>query len=119
MGADRGGAQAWYAEELVAHGDRVLGVARETLGGAAGVVLTIKVAGIHWHYAHRSHAAELTAGYFNTDAGEVRARREKRRNVPPPPPPLPAILQGVGRLTLRSCRATARCAGCAGGTARC
>ena len=31
MGADRGGAQAWYAEELVAHGDRVLGVARETV----------------------------------------------------------------------------------------
>ena len=79
MGADRGGAQAWYAEELVAHGDRVLGVARETLGGAAGVVLTIKVAGIHWHYAHRSHAAELTAGYFNTDAGEVRARREEEK----------------------------------------
>ena len=88
MGADRGGAQAWYAEELVAHGDRVLGVARETLGGAAGVVLTIKVAGIHWHYAHRSHAAELTAGYFNTDAGEVRAERRGETSLlllPPSP----------------------------------
>lgn len=93
MGADRGAAQAWYAEELVAHGDRVLGVARETLGGAAGVVLTIKVAGIHWHYAHRSHAAELTAGYFNTDAGEVRARREE---APPPPPITPPSSAGVG-----------------------
>ena len=111
--ADGGGAQAWYAEELVAHGDRVLGVAREALGGAAGVVLTIKVAGIHWHYAHRSHAAELTAGYFNTDAGEVRARREeeKRPSSSSPPPRDPAgrrsadssILQGYGPLC-RLCR---------------
>ncbi|GJX58642.1 beta-amylase 1, chloroplastic [Tanacetum coccineum] len=26
----------------------------------------VKVAGIHWHYGTRSHAPELTAGYYNT-----------------------------------------------------
>ena len=33
-------------------------------GGA--VEVTLKVAGIHWWYRTRSHAAELTAGYYNT-----------------------------------------------------
>ena len=28
--------------------------------------LAIKCAGVHWWYNSRSHAAELTAGYFNT-----------------------------------------------------
>ena len=28
--------------------------------------LSIKCAGVHWWYAQRSHAAELTAGYYNT-----------------------------------------------------
>ena len=28
--------------------------------------MTLKVAGIHWWYRTRSHAAELTAGYYNT-----------------------------------------------------
>ena len=28
--------------------------------------VTLKVAGIHWWYRTRSHAAELTAGYYNT-----------------------------------------------------
>ena len=28
--------------------------------------LSGKIAGIHWHYRARSHAAELTAGYYNT-----------------------------------------------------
>ncbi len=30
------------------------------------VTLTLKVAGIHWWYKSVSHAAELTAGYYNT-----------------------------------------------------
>ena len=30
------------------------------------VEVTLKVAGIHWWYRTRSHAAELTAGYYNT-----------------------------------------------------
>lgn len=29
------------------------------------VELAIKVAGIHWWYKSRSHAAEMTAGYYN------------------------------------------------------
>ena len=32
--------------------------------GAVGV--TLKVAGVHWWYRTRAHAAELTAGYFNS-----------------------------------------------------
>lgn len=32
----------------------------------APVEVTLKVAGIHWWYRTRSHAAELTAGYYNT-----------------------------------------------------
>uniref|UniRef100_A0A061R8X8 Beta-amylase n=1 Tax=Tetraselmis sp. GSL018 TaxID=582737 RepID=A0A061R8X8_9CHLO len=30
------------------------------------VQVTLKIAGIHWYYRTRSHAAELTAGYYNT-----------------------------------------------------
>lgn len=32
------------------------------------LTLTLKIAGIHWWYRSRSHAAELTAGYYNTDS---------------------------------------------------
>jgi beta-amylase len=32
--------------------------------------LAIKCAGVHWWYNSRSHAAELTAGYFNTRSGD-------------------------------------------------
>ncbi|KAL0388293.1 UNVERIFIED_CONTAM: Beta-amylase 1, chloroplastic [Sesamum radiatum] len=31
-----------------------------------GVKISVKIAGIHWHYGTRSHAPELTAGYYNT-----------------------------------------------------
>jgi len=31
------------------------------------VNLTLKIAGVHWWYRTRSHAAELAAGYFNCD----------------------------------------------------
>lgn len=30
------------------------------------VGVTLKVAGVHWWYRTRAHAAELTAGYFNS-----------------------------------------------------
>jgi len=30
------------------------------------LAVTFKIAGIHWHYRTQSHAAELTAGYYNT-----------------------------------------------------
>lgn len=32
----------------------------------ARLAVTLKIAGIHWHYRSQSHAAELTAGYYNT-----------------------------------------------------
>jgi hypothetical protein len=31
------------------------------------LVLTLKIAGVHWWYNSTSHASELTAGYYNTD----------------------------------------------------
>lgn len=33
------------------------------------VGITLKIAGVHWWYRTRSHAAELTAGYYNCDSG--------------------------------------------------
>ncbi|CAL4932334.1 unnamed protein product [Urochloa decumbens] len=55
----------WYSGMLLEHGDRVLAAAEAVFGGT-GATLSAKVAGIHWHYGTRSHAAELTAGYYNT-----------------------------------------------------
>uniref|UniRef100_A0A0A9EP94 Beta-amylase n=1 Tax=Arundo donax TaxID=35708 RepID=A0A0A9EP94_ARUDO len=55
----------WYSGMLLEHGDRVLAAAESVFGGT-GATLSAKVAGIHWHYRTRSHAAELTAGYYNT-----------------------------------------------------
>jgi beta-amylase len=81
---------SWYSGELVAHCDRVLGAVRGALGAAGrpraaraaaeapggGVAyalapaarLSVKLAGVHWWFKSRSHAAELTAGYYNTRA---------------------------------------------------
>ncbi|XP_059643784.1 beta-amylase 3, chloroplastic [Cornus florida] len=55
----------WYTGKLLEHGDRILGAAEGIFRGT-GAKLSGKVAGIHWHYRTRSHAAELTAGYYNT-----------------------------------------------------
>lgn len=55
----------WYSEMLLAHGERILSAATGIFRGT-GAVISGKVAGIHWHYGTRSHAAELTAGYYNT-----------------------------------------------------
>ncbi|KAK4742036.1 hypothetical protein SAY87_000037 [Trapa incisa] len=55
----------WYSSKLVEHGDRILAAASGIFQGT-GAKLSGKVAGIHWHYRTRSHAAELTAGYYNT-----------------------------------------------------
>lgn len=32
------------------------------------LILTLKIAGVHWWYNSTSHASELTAGYYNTDS---------------------------------------------------
>ncbi|KAK8946140.1 hypothetical protein KSP40_PGU014994 [Platanthera guangdongensis] len=55
----------WYSGELLGHGDRILAAAEGIFRGT-GAKLSAKIAGIHWHYGTRSHAAELTAGYYNT-----------------------------------------------------
>ena len=78
----------WYSEELIRHADVILGRAREILsqpgrprdvttvresadGGSLYVFepaakLSVKLAGVHWWFKSRAHAAELTAGYYNT-----------------------------------------------------
>lgn len=55
----------WYSDMLIEHGSRVLALAAEILG-ETGTVLAAKLPGIHWWYKSRSHAAELTAGIYNT-----------------------------------------------------
>ena len=55
----------WYSGKLLQHGDRILAASKGIFHGT-GAKLSAKVAGIHWHYGTRAHAAELTAGYYNT-----------------------------------------------------
>ncbi|KAK7386294.1 hypothetical protein VNO78_26429 [Psophocarpus tetragonolobus] len=55
----------WYSGKLLEHGEKIL-VSAKGIFQSSGVKLSAKVAGIHWHYRARSHAAELTAGYYNT-----------------------------------------------------
>ena len=55
----------WYSKMLLDHGERILTTAKSIFEDT-GVKISVKVAGIHWHYGTRSHAAELTAGYYNT-----------------------------------------------------
>lgn len=66
---------SWYSGELVNHGDRMLEMTKRVFN-RTGVTLAIKCAGVHWWYNVRSHAAELTAGYFNTRAGEIVPERD-------------------------------------------
>ncbi|CAL0332609.1 unnamed protein product [Lupinus luteus] len=55
----------WYSQMLLDHGERILTSAKSIFNDI-GVKISVKVAGIHWHYGTRSHAPELTAGYYNT-----------------------------------------------------
>jgi beta-amylase len=57
----------WYQGELITHGDKILAVARDAFGQTE---LSVKISGIHWFYHHSSHAAELTAGFYNTDGND-------------------------------------------------
>lgn len=56
---------SWYSEMLIGHGERIVQAAKNIFENK-GVKISVKVAGIHWHYGTRSHAPELTAGYYNT-----------------------------------------------------
>ncbi|CAA3014640.1 beta-amylase 3, chloroplastic [Olea europaea subsp. europaea] len=73
----------WYSGKLVEHGDKILSAAQLIFEGT-GAILSGKVAGIHWHYNTGSHAAELTAGYYNTrnrDGYSAIARMLSKRGV--------------------------------------
>ncbi|KAJ6338156.1 hypothetical protein OIU76_007768 [Salix suchowensis] len=52
----------WYTRILVDHGDRVLSLAKLAFEGTQ---IAVKLSGIHWWYKTASHAAELTAGFYN------------------------------------------------------
>ncbi|XP_020687661.1 beta-amylase 2, chloroplastic [Dendrobium catenatum] len=52
----------WYSQVLVEHGDHVLSLAKLAFEGTC---IAAKVSGIHWWYKTASHAAELTAGFYN------------------------------------------------------
>ncbi|EEE70265.1 beta-amylase 2, chloroplastic [Oryza sativa Japonica Group] len=52
----------WYSQVLVDHADRVLMLARLAFEGSD---IAVKVSGVHWWYKTASHAAELTAGFYN------------------------------------------------------
>ena len=56
----------WYSSLLLEHAERVMGEASAAFA-STGVALVAKVAGIHWWYGTSHHAAELTAGYYNTN----------------------------------------------------
>ncbi|CAL4933652.1 unnamed protein product [Urochloa decumbens] len=56
---------SWYSQMLLEHGDRIL-TGASSVFSSSPVEVSVKVAGIHWHYGTRSHAPELTAGYYNT-----------------------------------------------------
>ncbi|CAN4078119.1 unnamed protein product [Withania somnifera] len=50
----------WYSGKLLDHGDRIL-AAGESIHQGTGAKLSAKIAGIHWHYNTRSHAADMLA----------------------------------------------------------
>lgn len=56
----------WYNTKLLDHGKNVLSLAKKIFG-SRNVVIGAKVSGIHWWYSDNSHAAEVTAGYYNTN----------------------------------------------------
>lgn len=64
--------QEWYSAKLIEHADKILSKAAKLLKDAIQdypsrmVYLDAKLAGVHWWYRSHSHAAELTAGYYNT-----------------------------------------------------
>lgn len=57
---------SWYSGQLIDHGDRILSLASQVFGDSP-VTISGKVPLVHSWYASRSHSAELTAGFYNTD----------------------------------------------------
>eukprot|EP00871_Galdieria_phlegrea_P005963 jgi/Galph1/854/GphlegSOOS_G5709.1 len=58
----------WYSEEMIQHAERVLAATDESFSNnwRGKIRLAIKIAGVHWNFRSKSHASELTAGYYNT-----------------------------------------------------
>lgn len=54
----------WYSAALKQHGTDVISIAQKIF---KKVRLAAKISGIHWWYQSPSHAAEVTAGYYNTN----------------------------------------------------
>ncbi|CAM8987477.1 unnamed protein product [Rhodiola kirilowii] len=52
----------WYSQVLIDHGDLVLSLAKLAFEGTP---IAAKLPGVHWWYKTVSHAAELTAGFYN------------------------------------------------------
>ncbi|XP_052194434.1 beta-amylase 7-like isoform X2 [Diospyros lotus] len=52
----------WYSQVLVDHADHVLYLAKLAFEGTC---IAAKLSGNHWWYKTTSHAAELTAGFYN------------------------------------------------------
>ncbi|XP_078182610.1 beta-amylase 2, chloroplastic-like isoform X2 [Carex rostrata] len=54
---------SWYSKVLIDHADHVLMLAKLAFEGSS---IAVKVSGVHWWYKTASHAAELTAGFYNS-----------------------------------------------------
>lgn len=59
----------WYSGALERHAVSVLALARAAF--PMTTPLSMKIAGIHWWYNAPHHAAELTAGYYNTNMNDA------------------------------------------------
>ena len=56
---------SWYSNLLCEHAEHVCTISNVVFRNTK-VKLSAKIPGVHWWYQSRSHAAELTAGYYNT-----------------------------------------------------
>jgi len=56
----------WYSTQLIAHGDRMLSLAA-SIFLEDEVIVSGKLPAVHWWYKTKSHAAELTAGFYNVE----------------------------------------------------
>lgn len=54
----------WYQQQLIDHGDNVLGIARSLFPDTR---LSCKISVLHWQYTSECHCAEVTAGFHNTN----------------------------------------------------
>uniref|UniRef100_A0A0C9QM63 Beta-amylase n=1 Tax=Wollemia nobilis TaxID=56998 RepID=A0A0C9QM63_9CONI len=57
---------SWYSAQLLAHGDRMLSLAA-SIFKKDKVIIGGKLPVIHWWYKTKSHAAELTSGFYNVE----------------------------------------------------